>query len=188
MTMKRRWRLYCETEAAEVYEWKATGVAAPTVCPNDPGHTIDSSSVVGVAKKDMIEILFRTAPFDTSAGDYPLTEIPDNTQTRFSFYIPDDFKTLLSLTMRCLSPSLITGDGTIKLYSDYGLYWDPPTQNSESNTNLTFGGPANRWFGVNISSVYSSLAARHICGLKLETVNLGFSLQTIGILLNYERE
>lgn len=39
-----KYRVYCITEAQNVYTWREEG-DAPTVCPNDPAHTINPNSI-----------------------------------------------------------------------------------------------------------------------------------------------
>jgi hypothetical protein len=41
MAILNKWRVYCDTDAQYEYWWLEDGVAAPTICPTDSGHTID---------------------------------------------------------------------------------------------------------------------------------------------------
>jgi hypothetical protein len=50
---ERKYRIWCETEQAYVYEWADT---VPTECPNDAGHTIDTDKIAFVKSKGKIKI------------------------------------------------------------------------------------------------------------------------------------
>lgn len=40
-----KWRIYCNTEAAFQHWWLESDTVGPTTCPNDTGHSVNSSSV-----------------------------------------------------------------------------------------------------------------------------------------------
>lgn len=48
-----KWRIYCETETAYVYNWASS---EPTDCPNDSGHSIDSTKTAIVDSIETEEV------------------------------------------------------------------------------------------------------------------------------------
>jgi len=70
----KRYRLYCETEASEVYVW---GDTTPTECPNDAGHTIDSNSIAIVEKRRQTTHTYAHLEFNT--GALPYVEVNNGT-------------------------------------------------------------------------------------------------------------
>lgn len=53
-TLVNRYRVRCTTEAAYVHAWATT---APTVCPNNSGHTIDASATAVVQTRDALSLI-----------------------------------------------------------------------------------------------------------------------------------
>ncbi len=52
MATNNKYRIWCVTEAAYIYEW---ATAEPTDCPNDAGHTIDATQTT-ITETEPIEI------------------------------------------------------------------------------------------------------------------------------------
>lgn len=50
----RYWRVYCITEAANVFAWSQS---APTTCPNDSGHTIATAKTAAVYRRAVEHLL-----------------------------------------------------------------------------------------------------------------------------------
>ena len=62
------YRIYCETESAYVYKWSDQ---APTSCPNDASHTIDSSSTTIVQTLGQNKVIIQ----DGTPGYYQSTSV-----------------------------------------------------------------------------------------------------------------
>lgn len=50
----RYWRVWCVTEAANVFAW---ALALPTTCPNNPAHTITASKTAAVDRRQVLQPL-----------------------------------------------------------------------------------------------------------------------------------
>jgi len=48
MAEVKKYRVWCSTEAAYQYVWRDDVQGAPTACPNDPAHTIDTDKITVV--------------------------------------------------------------------------------------------------------------------------------------------
>jgi len=53
MPIQNNWRVYCETEAAYVSDPLLADQPKPTECPNNPGHTINSTATV-ITSQEMV--------------------------------------------------------------------------------------------------------------------------------------
>ena len=132
-------------------------------------------------------ILFQGGHFTDSLGDYALINCIDNYTTYFSFMTPFDFATLVSLDLIVATQNAFT-DKTIKIYSDYGAIGESPTNHSESNITKIYTITVNQWDVLDISSIFSSLSANDVCGLKVKPINVGTDFKSIGIRMIYEVE
>lgn len=83
MTAVRRYCVWCNTESAKVCTWASS---TPTECPNDSGHSIDTSKTVIEETRDQVHILVDptiepVAPGASQvvANDRPAIEIQTDT-------------------------------------------------------------------------------------------------------------
>jgi hypothetical protein len=72
----KRYRIWCETEATEVYVWDNS---EPTECPNDAGHTIDSDSITIIEKRKQTTHAYAHLEFNT--GALPYVEVSSDSYT-----------------------------------------------------------------------------------------------------------
>ena len=98
MTTLNHYRIYCNTETAYVSKW---GTEEPTVCPNDPGHSINT---------DSITVVESIAPHETTVVNFP--------HTAFGEMLMAEMTPLLQLGFTYnLLPQItvtdVTGSGTV---------------------------------------------------------------------------
>jgi hypothetical protein len=97
---------------------------------------------------------------------------------------------LVSLELLGIVPAVTAGpDKDIDLYSDYGFIDQPANQYSESDVSATFDltGMGGKIARFDISSVFTQLQARHICGLRIDHNTIGGPIHYLGIRLRYLR-
>ena len=101
-----KYRIYCNTEAAYVYTW---GTSEPTVCPNNNGHSINTSltSVVETVSNNNTEVT--NFPL-TAFGELNSAELNPILQLYFTYNnSPQDFATAT------------TGSGTVTNANSMGV-------------------------------------------------------------------
>lgn len=131
---------------------------------------------------------FQQAQQASVRGDYRVRNVLDNTSFQFTFNVPWDFVTLISLGLICIPEAgAIGGSKNIDLGSNYGAVGQLFNIHSEVNPGFTtdFLTPDNI-YEVDVSSVFSSLAAGDFCGLRITLNALGGGLDVLGVLLRYE--
>jgi len=72
----KQYRIWCETEAAEVFTWADS---EPTECPNNAGHTIDTNSITIIDRKKPTTHLYAFLEFNN--GPLPFVEISSDSFT-----------------------------------------------------------------------------------------------------------
>lgn len=179
------YRLRCTTEATDVFEWRTEAQGPPTVCPNNGSDTIDTDSITIIGEKERKEVLFQGALLNDNKGDAAAMKILDDGTSYLSFMVPFDFITLVSLDLIISTTAAFTSK-VIKLYSDYGSVTELTNQHSESNTTITFTAGAGTWEAFDVSSVFSTLSANDVCGLKVKPTAVGTGFKTVGIRMIYE--
>ncbi len=123
---------------------------------------------------------------NSQEGNYRIRNIGTTAQFQFTFRIPADFDTLVSLQLIWSSNGTNAGPCTVDLTSDYGLAGDLITLNSEFLVLPTFAGVSDEFDFHDLSGVFSSLAAGHTCGVLVDHVSgLTNSINYFGILLEY---
>lgn len=70
-TTVNKYQIYCQTEALWVTTWNTT---PPTVCPNNPGHTVTLSSVSIVDSLSSSDITFKDSPVFDAFGRLRISE------------------------------------------------------------------------------------------------------------------
>jgi len=122
--------------------------------------------------------------FDTNLGEYRARSLTSNSAENFTFQVPSDFNTLSKLVLiGSANGTIVTQD--IDLFSDYALVTELFNTNSEADTITTYSFTANIFTEIDISGVYSVLAADHICGLTVDHNAIGTTINYLGILMEY---
>lgn len=105
---------------------------------------------------------------------------------QFTFRVPDDFLTLVSLEIVGIPGATYTGVGEIDLESNYAQDGEAISTHNETNSLTALSGTINVHTPIDVSSVFSSLAAGDNCGIELDHVTgLGAAINYIGIRLEY---
>ena len=132
--------------------------------------------------------VFYPADLNGTLGDFRVRTIALNSSFNFNFFVPDDFATLTELVLVGIPSAGAAGSGKdIDLNSDYGAIGQSRTTHSESDTATTydFTGDTDNFVEIDISGVYSALAAGDYAGLLLKHNSLGGSISYLGIRLKY---
>ncbi len=129
-----------------------------------------------------------TTGFDPAAnkGDFQVLSVGSNGTGRFSFFVPTDFVTLVSLEVLFIAESGAAGAGKdIDLTSDYGADGESFNNHSESDAVTTYTLTADVHDTLDISGVFSVLAASDICGIAVKHNAIGGSVSYLGTRLVY---
>lgn len=127
-------------------------------------------------------LFFSTHPSNT-LGNYIARRIGNTGNWTYSFAIPLDFSSLLTLEAIGVT-SVSNPAGSILMTSVYAKAGEGLGANTETDNTQTFNLVGNNWVGVDLSKVFSSLQAGHYCGVRLEN-QIGASFYTIFFKLVY---
>jgi hypothetical protein len=126
----------------------------------------------------------------TSNGDFPvasLNNVNSSAAAFFGFAVPDDFDALVEMCVIFVSSATTTLE--YDLHSDYGALGEAYSNHSESALNQLKAATANVLTSIDVSGVFSSLAAGDFCGLKFITSTgaNAANWNLIGVMLRYTR-
>ncbi len=144
---------------------------------------IDLSKIKGLVL-DKARFYLPNTNSSASKGDYTVASIGANASLNLTFHIPGDFVSLISLRVFFIPNATIVGQ-TVDLNSDYGLIGEVLNFNSESDIGSTLDATIDTIEEKDLSSVYSSLVANHICGLTWKNNAVGTGINILGIELKY---
>lgn len=129
----------------------------------------------------------KTKVFDVTQnafqGDLGVLEITTSGADSVTFCIPADYHETVSLVLLII-PENTDASADVDLTSDYGGDGEAYNVHSESNTTIEYGWTANQHFEADISSVFTSLAAGDICGLKWDN-NVTGIVNLVKVKLEY---
>ncbi len=149
-----------------------------------------ATSVIGALNELKVGAT-KTAFFDPqysgNQGALRIRSVASNGAFDYTFLVPDDFNALVSLRAIFVNVSATpTATANLDLFSDYGADTETFNNHSESDTTSTFPIPAVNILGfVDISGVFSVLAAGDRCGIEIDHVGIGGSLGYLQIELQY---
>lgn len=125
-------------------------------------------------------------PVDQDANflDYRVQSVPGSGSFNSTFKIPDDFKTLTKLVFQLHMTSTIN-DVDIDLFTDYAQDGEAGDANSESDTTSVYSFNAAIFQELDISGVFSSIAAGHVCGIEVDHNSIGATGHYFGVILEY---
>lgn len=136
-------------------------------------------------------ILERWYPAETSAndGEYRVRPIAGSGAFRFDFAVPLDFAVLVSLEIVGWPAAGAAGVGKdIDLLSNYGALGQNKAAHAEQDVGTVFDtGTVDVIFGIDLSPVFSSLAAGDFAGVQVDHNAIGGSINYLGIRLRYTR-
>ncbi len=134
--------------------------------------------------------VFYEAETNGAAGNRRVRNVGGTGNFNFNFRVPGDFGSLISLKAIGIIRSSVDGSGKqIALSSSYGAIGESAAQHTGSNTpTYDFTGLLNKIAGIDISSVFASLAAGDYCGVNLNHQTIGGGgIDYLGIELIYNR-
>lgn len=111
-------------------------------------------------------------PYPTSSGPYPLCDVDIAESVKCVFHLPDDFTTLEEAAAIVVPATTKTYQ--YDLFSEYASVGEAKDANTESIADATDNMILNQLFEVDVSGVFSSLAAGDWVGLQItsDTTNL----------------
>ena len=146
-------------------------------------------AVGGAATKEKFFYFVAQAGTSTqSLGDHIVLNVGASSGARFNFNVPHDFTSLTDLVLMAIPTAGSAGAGKgIDLFSDYGAVGESRTNHSESNTTITFDltGTAEQHAEIDISSVFSVLAANDRCAIRFIHNAVGGAINYLGVRLRY---
>lgn len=117
-------------------------------------------------------------------GDFRVRTIGGTSDFNFTFSVPLDFDTLVTIEM--IGISLGTNAAAdIDLSSDYGAIGESPSAHSEANTTITYNITSGTIVALDVSSVFTSISAGDFCGINIDHNSIGSDIDYIGIRLRY---
>jgi hypothetical protein len=162
-----------------------TAAEAETLSDNsnaDGLHFHTQAALAGIK-----EVMYRAIGVSSTYENYHVGSIGANGSINISFEIPFDFVSLNFIAMILAPTGNAGGVGKdVDLFSDYGAPGESVTNHSESDVASTYDfGTADFWVAVNVSSVFSSIAANDQCGLEWNQNTVGGTTKILGVILNY---
>ena len=130
------------------------------------------------------EVFYPIGNTNGNRGDFPVQNLGSGGSGRFQFRVPHDFTTLTALVLVAI-PGGTVGAADIDLSSDYGAPGEAFNANSESNTVITFALTINVLAELDITSVFSALAANDYAGLLINHTGVTGGVDYLGIRLRY---
>ena len=112
------------------------------------------------------EVFF--SPQESGAfGLYRVRTVGSTAAFDFSFAVPDDFGSLVEL-VAVMSPGSTNAAAAINLASEYGAEGESVVQHAEVDTTQTYNVTIGQWEALDISSVFSQLAAGDRCAVEMD--------------------
>jgi len=121
-------------------------------------------------------------------GEFAVNLVATDGQGHFSFYIPDEFVSLVSLKIIGIVQPAAAGAGKdIDLFSNYAQHGELYNAHAESEVANTYDltGLGDRLWELDLSPVFSVLAAGDHCGLQIDHNLIGGSIGYLNIELVY---
>jgi len=146
---------------------------------------ITAAEITKLTSLSTVKEKFFSPNNDTANQDnYGVRSAGSTAQSFFSFMIPEDFVSLISLDIILFVQSTV-GPVDIDLNSSYGLVGQDRIFNAESDTTTTYNFTADQIAEIDASVVFSSLVAGHICGLNVDHNGIGATAKYLGIKMRY---
>jgi len=134
------------------------------------------------------ERFYIATDYNSNLGDFRNRSVGSAGNYNFTFSIPNDFISLVSIeAVGIVSSGAAQTNRNIDLSSDYASIGENFQQHSETNTTILYdlSGKSNQLVGLDVSSVFSQIVAGDFCGLNINHITIGGSIEYIGIRLRY---
>jgi hypothetical protein len=171
------WKTFCSNGAGQVVEISDAAV----------NQVLSSNGVAAIPSwKEVTECLYFSVDTDANFGDYRTKSIGTGGNFQGSFIVPDNFSSLVSLKAIFCPLANFVG-ATATLTSDYSAEGELYNNHSESASPV-YSGTASTWGSLDISGVFTALAAGDRCGLRIVIGATGTTLHFLGYELKYKRK
>ncbi len=130
--------------------------------------------------------MFFGGDYGGNFNDYRGRSVGSSGTQRFNWAVPDNFSALVSVELVGAIVGVGNVAGTYTLNSDYGAEGEQNDNHSETDaTGSSDFSAAGETKAIDISSVYSVLAAGDYCGLFLDHTGIGTTMQYFFVKLVY---
>lgn len=144
----------------------------------DNGVTLET-----VAQVEDFEVYFTPGSNTAETDMYSVRVMGNNGSTFFSFEIPYNFESVTSMEVLFFPANTRVG-ANIDIISAYGAVGEDRLANQESDLTTTYSYTANELSSIDVSPVFTGVAADDICGLEIDNSG-GGSINVIGLRLRY---
>lgn len=127
---------------------------------------------------------FFQADCNGNFGTYRVRSLGSVGAFRFNFHVPADFDTLVGISLIGQANAAVVA-GDIDLTSEYGAVGESASNHTETDTTSTYNFNINELTKLDLSSVFSSLAAGDYAGVFVDHNGVGTTINYLGILLEY---
>lgn len=154
----------------------------------DAGQVDNDSGVPGATVADALDALSSRVVFfavDENANEenYRVRQLGATGNFNFSFPVPDDFGTLIALDLVC-TPLADLVAVSIDLASDYGEVGELITNTQEASAEIV-SATGLEWSLLDLSPVFSALAAGDYCGVNVDHNGIGTSVDYLFVRQEY---
>lgn len=166
-----------------------------------PGETVtftgtNGISVLGDAGTDTITIEGRsntrvryiTTGWNSNAGAYRTRQWSSTTSSNFSFYVPDEAVSVVSIGMIAINQN-VSGVQNISLTSNFAAVGENFQTNVQTNPGFTFdfttNAPPLNLFTLPLDSVFVGVQPGDYCGVTLSSQPVGSTYRALFIRLEY---
>ena len=122
--------------------------------------------------------------YNANIGDYRARSVGSTGNQRFTFSVPLDFDSLVAIDLIGI-PNGTNAAADIDISSEYAAAGQASDTHSESDTTSTYSLTSGNIDALDVSGVFSSLAAGDFCGLFVDHQGLGLTVNYLGIRLRY---
>ncbi len=116
--------------------------------------------------------------------NYRVRSIASNSSANISFAIPDDFVSVISLSVRGYTDGTVI-DQSIDFSSTYSGLGESKTAHTETDTTTTHSYTANIFTDTDLLPVFSSISAGDTCGLLWDNKGIGTTVHVLRVIMAY---
>jgi len=129
-----------------------------------------------------------TLDYGNNEDNYRSQEVIGTGSRRFTFGVPCDFASLVSLVIIGKVSAAAAGSAKgIDLYSSYASVGEASNTHEESDIATTYdlSSKSGKFIDIDLSGVFTSLSAEDICGIQVDHNSIGGAIDYMLIRLEY---